>query len=164
MTSLEHSTHPDSDPQPVTSRRVLVIDDHEPVRKLLTLAFETAGFEVVEATTQGEAQRRLDDTQPDAVVLDLQRSEQDGLDLLQQVRARPTLERVPVVFLAACGDDDLHWQAVRAGADWFGLRPLGMVELTQRVKKLLRTGRPTLKAIAGTRRKRVHIRNLKRVG
>jgi DNA-binding response OmpR family regulator len=165
MTSLEHSSaSSESDPPAATSPCVLVVDDNEPVRRLLALALETAGFGVVEATTQDEAQRRLEVTQPDALVLDLQRSEQDGLDLLAHVRACASLERVPVVFLANCGDDELRWQAMRTGADWFALRPLGMVELTKRLKKLVNQGRPHLKAIAGNRRKPISRHPLKRVG
>jgi two-component system phosphate regulon response regulator PhoB len=165
MTSLEHSSATsESGPLRATSHRVLVVDDNEPVRRLLAIALETAGFEVVQATTQDDAQRRLEGTRPDALILDLQRSEQDGLELLERVRARPALQPMPVVFLAGCGDDELRWRAMRTGADWFGLRPLGMVELTERLKKLVHTGRPHLKAIAGTRRRRVAVRHLKRVG
>jgi DNA-binding response OmpR family regulator len=144
---------------------VLVIDDNDPVRRMLSLALETAGFEVAEAGTQREAHRRLAATRPDALVLDLQRSEADGLNLLSQLRACPDLDNVPVIFLAGCGDDDLRWQAMRAGADWFGLRPLGMVELQKRVGKLVRSGRPRLRAIAGTpHRRRIPIHRLKRTG
>ena len=165
MTSLEHSSaSPDSDPSAATSQRVLVVDDNEPVRRLLALALETAGFAVVEARTHAEAEQRLLHERPDAVVLDLQRAEQDGLELLERVRACPTLKTVPVVFLAGCDNDELRWRAMRTGADWFGLRPLGMVELTKRVRKLVRTGRPHLKAIAGNRRRRVSVHHLKRVG
>jgi DNA-binding response OmpR family regulator len=98
-------------------------------------------------------------------VLDLQRSEADGLDLLQQLRACPDLDNVPVIFLAGCGDDDLRWQAMRAGADWFALRPLGMIDLQKRIQKLVRTGRPRLRAIAGIHRdRRVAVNRLKRTG
>src|SRR5207248_8536738 len=107
---------------------------------------------------------RLEDTRPDALVLDLQRSEQDGLDLLVRVRSCASLERLPVLFLANCGDDELRWRAMRSGADWFGLRPLGMVELSRHVQKLIANGRPRLRAIAGNRRRRIALRRLKRVG
>jgi two-component system OmpR family response regulator len=149
MTSSEHSTV-----TPGTTGRVLVVDDNDLVRRLLSLALEGAGFEVVEAGTQHEAQQRLVDTRPDALILDLQRAEEDGLDLLGQVRACPDLASVPVVFLAGYADDDLRWQAMRAGADWFGQRPIGMLELQRRVKTLVHKGRPHLRAIAGSPRPR----------
>lgn len=160
MTSFEHSPAHNS-----MTGSVLIVDDNEPVRRLLALALETAGLTVIEADSRHAATQHLARTRPDVLVLDLQRTEQDGLKLLQQVRAHPHLGTLPVVFLAPCGDDDLRWQAIRAGADWFALRPLGMVDLAQQVKKLASTGRPRLRAIAGTtRQRRVAMRGLKRVG
>jgi len=53
---------------------------------------------------------------------------------------------------------------VRAGADWFALRPIGMLELQRRVLKLLKTGRPRLRAIAGTSRPHTGSSRLKRTG
>jgi DNA-binding response OmpR family regulator len=116
---------------------VLVVDDNDQVRQMLSLALETAGFTVLEASTQLEAQLRLAHTRPDALVLDLQRSETDGLNLLTLVRARQSLADMPVVFLAGTGARDFRSQALNAGADWFGLRPVGMLELQQHVAKLI---------------------------
>jgi DNA-binding response OmpR family regulator len=142
---------------------VLVVDDNDQVRQMLSLALDTAGFDVVEASTQLELQRRLTHTRPDALILDLQRSQADGLDLLSRMRARHNLHDVPIVFLAGCEDDDFRWQALRAGADWFALRPLGMVELQTRISELIRHGRP---AFAAERLPRppTPIRSLKRTG
>src|SRR5262245_58295129 len=107
MTSFEHSTQ---------VPRVLVVDDNDAVRHLLSLALETAGFAVLEAGSHTEAAHHLVRTRPDALVLDLQRPDDDGLELLSQVRAQPDLASLPVVFLVGRGDDDLRWQARRAGA------------------------------------------------
>jgi two-component system alkaline phosphatase synthesis response regulator PhoP len=127
---------------------VLIVDDDDRLRHLLSLALEKVGFDVLAAGTQQQLRSRLARTQPDALVLNLQRSETDGLDLLRHVRARQDLCTVPIVFLAGCDSDDFRWQTIRAGADWFGLRPLGMLELQTRVGKLIRLGRPRLKIIA----------------
>jgi DNA-binding response OmpR family regulator len=146
-----------SEHSPATSEYagcVLVVDDNDQFRQMLSLALETAGFDVIEAGTQLEAQDRLTHSRPDALVLDLQRSAADGLDALSRMRARHDLRAVPILFLAGCENDELRWQALRAGADWFGLRPLGMIELQKRVGALIRNGRPLLKAIAGRNRRR----------
>jgi len=128
---------------------VLVVDDNEQVRQMLSLALETAGFDVIEAGSQFEAHDQLAHARPDALVLDLQRSVQDGLEVLSSIRARHDLRAMPILFLAGCENDELRWQALRAGADWFGLRPLGMLELQKKVAALIRNGRPRLKVIAG---------------
>ncbi len=137
---------------------VVVVDDNDNWRQMLTLAFETAGFDVIEARTQLDLQRCLADNRPDALVIDLQRSEADGLEVLLRMRARRGLSDVPILFLSGCDAEDFHYQAVRAGADWFGLRPLGMVELQTRVGELIRTGRTRGKLVSRA------VRTLKRVG
>jgi DNA-binding response OmpR family regulator len=137
---------------------VVVVDDNVNSRQMLTLALETAGFDVVEATTQLDLQRCLASNRPDALVIDLQRSEAEGLELLLRLRARQGLRDVPILFLSSSDAEDFRYQAVCAGADWFGLRPLGMVELQTRVGELIRCGRTRDKLQSRA------IRTLKRVG
>jgi DNA-binding response OmpR family regulator len=132
----EHSPHSES------NGCVIVVDDRDDLRQMLCLALETGGFDVIEADTQLELQRRLAHCQPDAVVLDLQRSEADGLALLTRMRARQKLNTVPIVFLSGCDADDFRYDAMCAGADWFGVRPVGILELQHRVGELIRNGRP----------------------
>jgi DNA-binding response OmpR family regulator len=159
MTDSEHSR----DTQHEYSGCVLVVDDDDQVRQMLSLALETAGFDVIEAGTPLELQRRLAYTRPDALVLNLQRSQIDGLNLLRRMRARTDLHDVPIVFLAGCDDEDFQWQALRAGADWFTLRPLGMLELQTKVAQLVRQGRPVVKP-ERMPRPPTPIRSLKRTG
>jgi DNA-binding response OmpR family regulator len=149
---MNYSEH--SIPTSENSGCVLVVDDNDQVRQMLTLALETAGFDVIEAGTRCEARDQLSHTRPDALVLDLQRSAADGLEVLSSIRARHDLHAVPILFLAGSENDEFRWQALRAGADWFGLRPLGMIELQKKVADLIRNGRPLLKAIAGRNHRR----------
>jgi DNA-binding response OmpR family regulator len=137
MKSSEHSSP--SEP----NGRVLVVDDSDLVRHLLRLELEVAGFEVHEAATQLELQRRLTLGQPDALLLDLQRPAVDGLDLLLRLRARQSLQDVPIAFLAGCVDDEFRLQALGAGADWFAVRPLGVSQLRAQMANLIRHGRRT---------------------
>jgi DNA-binding response OmpR family regulator len=149
MNYSEHSIHTSA-----YSGCVLVIDDNDQVRQMLSLALETAGFDVIEAGTQFEGHDQLAHSRPDALVLDLQRCAADGLEVLASIRARHDLRAMPILFLAGCENDEFRWQALRAGADWFGLRPLGMIELQKKVAALILNGRPRLKAIAGHNRRR----------
>jgi DNA-binding response OmpR family regulator len=130
------------DCDPASHGSVLIFDDHDQLRQMLALELETAGFDVFEAGTQLELLRRLAVTRPDALIFDLQRAEADGLTLLARMRALPTLHDVPILFLSGYDDDEFRWQAMRAGADWFGLRPLAMIELHNAIGTLIRTGRP----------------------
>ena len=120
-----------------TSGCVIVLDDNAGVRQMLALALETAGFEVLGAGTELELQRLLARRRPDALLIDLQRSEAEGLHVLARMRARASLRDVPMLFLAGTDDQQLREQALFAGANWFGLRPLGMIELQDHVIDLV---------------------------
>jgi two-component system phosphate regulon response regulator PhoB len=119
---------------------VLVVDDSAPLRHLLRVAKDRAGFDVLEAATELDVRRCLARTRPDALLLDLQ-SATDGLALLVRLRTRQALCEVPIMLLAGCADAELPWQAVQAGADWYGLRPVSMRTLQTRLGDLIRTGR-----------------------
>jgi DNA-binding response OmpR family regulator len=131
---------------------VVVVDDNPGLRQMLALALETAGFAVREAGTEIELQRILTHIRPDALLIDLQRSEADGLQLIARMHARPSLRGVPILFLAGTDTDEFRQQAQRAGADWFGLRPLGMLDLQAHVTELVDRHRSSQHA---TTRKRV---------
>jgi two-component system, OmpR family, phosphate regulon response regulator PhoB len=162
MTSFEHS-HSSSSNEAGTSNIpsrevnefsgcVFVIDDNPEVRQMLALALETAGFDVLEVGTEIELQRHLAHIRPDALVIDFRRSETDGLKLLARMRARAALRDVPIILLANSDADDFQQLALRAGADWFGLRPLGMVELQNRVGELVSRRRATAQRARHRRR------------
>jgi DNA-binding response OmpR family regulator len=136
MSTSEHS--PGSD----RTGCVLVVDDNDDLRHMWCLALESAGFDVIAAGTQVELQRRLVEAQPHALLINLQRSEADGLAVLSRMRARQALREVPIVFLSGTDDDDFHGRALSAGADWVGVRPLRVGELQSRVSELVRHGRP----------------------
>ncbi len=141
MNSSEHSHDTDQDQD--TSGCVVVVDDNAGVRQMLALALETAGFEVLEAGTELQLQRVLAQRRPDALLIDLQRSAAEGLHLLSRMRSRQSLREVPILFLAGTHDDAFREQALRTGADYFGLRPLGMIELQNQVLDLVTRRRQT---------------------
>src|SRR5437868_7666307 len=104
MTDSEYSPRPDA------TGSVVIVDDNPNVRQMMSLALRTAGFDVFEAATQIDLQRWLAHNQPDALVVDLQRPEADGLGLLVRMRARPALRDVPILFLAGSDAEDFRYQ------------------------------------------------------
>src|SRR5437868_5166589 len=109
--------------RPAPAGRVLVVDDDDAHRPMLRQVLERAGFYVLEAATQLELQRRLALSEPDALLISLQRSATDGLELVVRLRAGQTLATVPIVLLVSSEDDDFRQRALRAGVDWLAVRP-----------------------------------------
>ena len=144
-------------PEPTQTARVVVVDDNDAVRDMFALGFNIAGYTAIPAQSELELQRELAQGRPDALVIDLQRSETDGLDLLSRVRARQNLRHMPIVFLSGRDADDLRDEALARGADLFALRPIGVIELTNRLAELMQSGRQR-------RKREAHILRLRRTG
>ena len=119
---------------------VLVVDDEEPVRALLSSTLRFAGHEVSEASDAIEALGFLGqerpDARPDLVVLDVMMPGLDGFELLSVLRQRSI--EVPVLFLTARGDVPDRVRGLRLGADDYVTKPFSVAEVSARVDALLR--------------------------
>lgn len=122
---------------------VLVVDDEEPVRALLSSTLRFAGHEVSEASDAIEALgvlgRQTSGALPDLVVLDIMMPGLDGFELLTVLRQRSI--EVPVLFLTARGDVPDRVRGLRLGADDYVTKPFSVAEVSARVDALLRRAR-----------------------
>ncbi|MFP5317659.1 MAG: response regulator transcription factor [Acidimicrobiia bacterium] len=117
------------------SRRVLVVDDEEPIRTLLTRLLTMEGYLVEEAGDARAALERIDARPPDLVLLDVMMPGQDGLDLLATLRRRSD---VPIILLTARGDEADRVVGLRLGADDYVVKPFSPAELSARIATVLR--------------------------
>jgi DNA-binding response OmpR family regulator len=143
---------------PTSRRTILVVDDDAKIVRLVRAYLEREGFRVGEAFDGRQALERLDETQPDLVVLDLMLPELDGVDVCRAVRAR---SRVPILMLSARGSLPDRIRGLTEGADDYLPKPFSPAELVVRVKAILRrtttgadeeastTGKVEARALAG---------------
>src|ERR1043165_3595580 len=106
-------------PAPTTRTKVLLVDDHDLIRKGLRHAFERdRQFEVIgEAATAADAVRQAGNLQPDVVIMDLRLPDGSGLEATRKLRkAHPSMGIVVLTMYA--GDDQL-FGALEAGASAF---------------------------------------------
>jgi two-component system, OmpR family, response regulator MprA len=118
--------------------KILVVDDERAVRESLRRALELEGYEIELASDGSEALSTLqeDDTQPDAVILDVLMPGVDGLEVCRRLRA--TGSRVPVLMLTARDEVESRVAGLDAGADDYVTKPFALEELLARVRALLR--------------------------
>src|SRR5919204_5090524 len=119
--------------------RVLVIEDEEDIRRLVTELLGRAGYRVEEAPDGRAGLRAFHAKPPDLVVLDVTMPELDGWQTLERIR---DLSDVPVLMLTAHGEELERVRGLQAGADDYVAKPFGRQELTARVQALLRRSRP----------------------
>lgn len=123
------------------SQTVLVVDDDAPLREVVRLALQLAGFTVLEAA-DGRAALGIVDRQPvDLIVLDVAMPVLDGLSTCRALRARPDLGP-PVLFLTARDDEVDRILGLELGGDDYVTKPFSPRELASRVKAILRRVRP----------------------
>src|SRR5678810_388452 len=115
---------------------VLVVDDEEDIRRLVTFNLDEAGFRVesVENGTRAlEAAARL---HPAVFVLDLMLPDLSGTEVCRRLRADPELADAAVLMLTARGDEYDRVLGFEVGADDYVVKPFSVRELTMRVRGL----------------------------
>jgi DNA-binding response OmpR family regulator len=126
-------------PAPETpSGKVLVVDDDEAIRVLLTRYLEMEGFSVEQVRDGGAALAAIAASKPDLVLLDLMLPSQDGLDILTRLRRDSD---VPVILLTARGSEADRILGLKLGADDYVVKPFSPGEVTARINSVLRRTR-----------------------
>jgi DNA-binding response OmpR family regulator len=120
------------------SSTILLVDDEEAVRKVLTFPLERDGHTVVQASDGEEALARFGDQPVDLVVLDIMLPKLDGLEVCKQLRARSP---VPIIMLTARDDELDKVLGLELGADDYITKPFSIREFRSRVRALLRRAR-----------------------
>jgi len=118
--------------------RILVVEDDPDVAALIAHYLTHAGHHVDRLAHGGEAPRRVRETAPDLVVLDLMLPGLDGLMVCQALRSDPATAAVPILMLTARGEEADRVAGLELGADDYVTKPFSPKELTARVGALLR--------------------------
>ena len=90
-------------------RPILVVDDDPDSRELLQRTLESDGFSVVTASTGEEGLELARELNPSLITLDVLMPSMDGWSVLQEVKADPELEHIPVMMISIAGDKDLGY-------------------------------------------------------
>ncbi len=117
--------------------RILLCDNEQSLRNLMRASLDGLGHEVHEATTGDEGLRLARELAPDLVLLDMMMPGRSGLDVVQDLRADPSLADVAVVMVTARVQADDREAALAAGADAFLSKPFRPAELVALVSELL---------------------------
>ena len=117
------------------SSTILLVDDDEAVRKVLSFPLERDGYEVIQAVDGEEAVRKFAEQPVDLVVLDVMLPKLDGLEVCKQLRATSS---VPIIMLTARDDELDKVLGLELGADDYITKPFSIREFRSRVKAALR--------------------------
>src|SRR5580704_15145919 len=123
---------------PLTSDRILLVDDEPDLRQLVTFNLREAGFEV-DAVGSGQAGLALAaKIRPAVIVLDLMLPDVSGMEVCRSLRADTQLADVAVLMLTARGDEYDRVLGFEVGADDYVVKPFSVRELVMRVRGMAR--------------------------
>jgi DNA-binding response OmpR family regulator len=117
--------------------KILLIDDHRTVLRLLEAILKLRGYELLYAENgqQGMAMARQE--QPDLILLDVMMPEIDGFKVCQYLKGQAETARIPVIFLTARGAEDDLATGRRLGAEGFLTKPFLAKEVLSLIERLL---------------------------
>ncbi|TDI41027.1 MAG: sigma-54-dependent Fis family transcriptional regulator [Acidobacteria bacterium] len=115
--------------------RILVVDDEEPIRKMLRMTLEYEGYDVSEGSSGAEALDKIENEPYDLVFLDIKMPGMDGFEVLGELRERTTAPQVVVV--SGHGNVQTAVQATKLGAFDFIEKPLETERILLAVRNAL---------------------------
>lgn len=116
-------------------KTVLVVDDEEEIRNLLEIYLLNEGYKVIKASNGEEALKILENENIQLIILDVMMPKMDGIETCKRIREKMS---IPILMLSAKSEDMDKIQGIMTGADDYITKPFNPLELTVRVKALLR--------------------------
>jgi two-component system cell cycle response regulator DivK len=117
--------------------KILVVEDNEMNRDMLTRRLERKGFEVVVAINGKVGIDMASSTSPDIILMDLSLPVIDGWEATRQIKADPATQSIPVIALTAhamAGDEQ---KALEAGCDDYDTKPIDFKRLLGKIENYI---------------------------
>ncbi len=116
---------------------ILVVDDNDDIRDLLTRKMKTHGYTVATARTGVEAVEKASSADVALILMDINLPELDGLEATMQIRAADADRHTPVIALTAYALPDDETRASAAGCDAFHAKPIDFDKLFNQIRILI---------------------------
>jgi two-component system phosphate regulon response regulator PhoB len=117
---------------------VLVVEDEAAIATMLRYNLEKQGYRVSEASDGQEALNRIQEQQPDIVLLDWMLPLMSGIEVCRQIRRKPSTRDLPVIMVTARTEDQDAVRGLNTGADDYITKPFNIDSLLARMRALLR--------------------------
>lgn len=117
---------------------IYIVEDDVNIREIERYALKNSGFSVKEFDCGKEFFQAVEKKQPSLVILDIMLPDEDGLDILSNLRRSHHMAKIPVIMVTAKTTEIDKVRGLDMGADDYMTKPFGVMELISRVKALLR--------------------------
>jgi two-component system, OmpR family, phosphate regulon response regulator PhoB len=120
------------------SASILIVEDEEPIKVLLTYNFEAEGYRVRATSLGEEVGPMIADERPNLIILDWMLPGISGIEVCRLLRAKPETRDIPILMLTARGEEAERVRGLATGADDYVVKPFSVPELLARTKSILR--------------------------
>lgn len=117
---------------------IYIVEDDRNIQEIEMFALKNSGYQVMGFETARDFFRALETRLPELIMLDIMLPDEDGMEILKKLRARPDTQRIPVMLVTAKGSEIDKVRGLDGGADDYLAKPFGVMEMIARVKALLR--------------------------
>jgi two-component system cell cycle response regulator DivK len=118
--------------------KILLVEDNEMNRDMLTRRLEKRGYTVLVAVDGIEGVRLAHAEVPDLILMDMSLPILDGWDATKQIKANPALAGIPIIALTAHAMESDRQKALGAGCDDFDTKPVELPRLLVKIEELLK--------------------------
>ncbi|MDA8083629.1 MAG: response regulator [Nitrospiraceae bacterium] len=116
---------------------IMTVDDSASIRQMVSFTLKGAGYDVIEAVDGKDALAKVDGAGINMVITDLNMPNLDGIGLIRQLRANPSMKFVPIIMLTTESQDSRKQEGKAAGATGWIVKPFKPDQLLAVVKKVL---------------------------
>lgn len=120
--------------------RILIVDDNAMNVELVTFVLCDAGFDVESAGDADAAFARVDEAQPDLILMDIQLPGLNGLDVTRQLKSNPKTRSIVIVAFTAYAMKGDERKMLAAGCDGYLSKPIHVQSFAAEVRQLLEAG------------------------
>jgi DNA-binding response OmpR family regulator len=116
------------------SKKVLIVDDEEVIRKFLRIHLDKLGYEVKEAADGEQAIEQLGIDDFDLLICDIMMPKKDGWEVIREAKSNPKTKNLPVIVLTAKDKDSDMFKGYDLGANYYMTKPFTRAQLLYGLK------------------------------
>ena len=124
--------------------RVLLVEDEAPIREMMGMALNKAGYTISEAESAQAARAQILEHLPDIMVVDWMMPGENGIEFVRSIKSEKLTKDIPVIMVTARAEEDDRVRGLEVGADDYMCKPFSPKELAARIKAILRRTNPAL--------------------
>lgn len=117
--------------------KLLLVEDNEMNRDMLSRRLERKGFEVEIAIDGEEGVQKAKSTSPDLILMDMSLPKIDGWEATRQIKSDPKFKHIPIIALTAHAMAEDRDKALSAGCDEYDTKPVELARLLEKINSLL---------------------------